>query len=339
VVFSLVYLAVLSFALSRGVSLHQLLTLIILLYLGLIIFILTNMIRLPGISNRLFIADVLGQQFRYASPLFLSSFVIVVARHLDKFIIAAVYPTTDFAVYFRGALELPVVMIITYTISNMLLPRWVQLYKEDRKEEFVQVWHEAVKKTAILVFPLFVLFLFVSQQLITFLYTERYTGSVPIFRIYLLTLLIQITAYDCVLQATGKTREIFYASIVNVICNLAISLILIRLIGLAGAAIGLVSGQVISTLYYLARIRRLFKLSLGHVFPWLHVLQILGLAIGLGALTYCIRYLELFGSKLLFMGLYGFLFLTLYALFLFKLKFLRRENLGFLRLSLFSRDK
>lgn len=338
-VFSLVYVTVLSYVLLKGVSLCQLLTVIILLYLGLNAFVLTNMITFPGAGCRILNAEFLRRQFHYAAPLFLSSFVIVVGRQIDKFIIAAVYPTTDFAVYFRGALELPVVMIVTYTISNMLLPKFVQLFQAGREKDFLRVWHEAIKKTTILIYPLFTIFFFISHRFLTFLYTDRYAESVPIFRIYLLVLLLQVTAYDCVLQATGRTREIFYASMINVISNLTVSLILIRVVGLRGAAIGLVFGQVISTCYYLIRIRRIFSLSFALIFPWFHVLKVLALAMGLGALAYTINFLEWFPSKPVFMGAYVLIFSILYTVFIFLFKFLRLTDLKFMKISLFSRGR
>jgi O-antigen/teichoic acid export membrane protein len=337
-VFSIVYMSVLSYALIRGVSLAQLMSIIILLYLCLIVFILANILKLPGTIRGVMNLGILHRQFRYASPLFLSSLTIVLGRQVDKFIIASVYPTTNFAEYFRGAIELPVIAVVTYTVSHMLLPKFVQLFQADRKKDFMRVWHEAIKKTAIITFPVVVIFLFISQRFITFLYTERYAASVPIFRIYLLILIIQVTSYDCVLQATGRTRGIFYASGLNLLSNLLASLILIRIVGPAGAAIGLVFGQCIAMLFYLIWIRGIFRVSFAKVFPWYYLLQVLMLALCLGALVYTISFLDVLPSKLVFMGVYGLIFAMLYAAFIFKFKFLRWRDLEFMKLSLFSRS-
>jgi O-antigen/teichoic acid export membrane protein len=335
IVFSFVYLFAISYGLSRDITLRQLMMIIILLYLGLNLYLLINILGLPGRLSWIINRQVLSGQLRYAAPLFLSSTIIVLGQQADKFIIATFYPTTDFAVYFRGAIELPMIVIITYTISNMLLPKWVQLFRDDRKKDFLRVWHQAVKKTALLMFPLFAIFLFLSQRFITFLYTERYSGSVPIFRIYLLVLLIQVTAYDCVLQATGRTKGIFYASLLNVASNITVSLLLIRLVGPVGAAIGLICGQGIAALYYLLQIRGIFQLSLGKVFPWLHLLQVFVLAMGLGAAVYSIHFTGWFSSSLSFMSVYSLLFVLLYGLSVFMLKFLRLRDLEFFKLSIF----
>jgi len=339
VIFSIVYLVVLTYVLIKGVSLSQLMTAVILLYLGLIAFVLANMFKLSSTGHGILNMAFLQQQFKYAAPLFLASVVIVLGYQVDKFIIATIYSTTDFAVYYRGAIELPLIEIITFTIYNMLLPRFVKLYKADQKSAFLRVWHEAIKKTTILIFPLFVIFLFIAQRFITMLYTERYAGSTIVFRIYLLVILIQIVSYDTILQATGKTRGIFYASTLKLTSSLAASLVLIRIVGFAGAAIGMVLGHVFATLYYLMRIRRIFRVSLAQVFPWNHILQVLMLAMCLGALTYSINFLGLFPSKLVFMGVYGSVFSILYTVLLFKLKFLRLQDLKFLKLSYPSRTE
>jgi len=336
IAFSIVYVVVLSYALLRGVSLSQLVTIIVFLYLALILFVLANVLKLPGSVQAILNIEILGRQIRYAAPLFLSAFVIVLGYQIDKYIIATTYSTTDFAVYYRGAIELPLIEIVTFTIYNMLLPRFVQFYREDRKEDFLRVWHEAIKKTVILLFPLFVLFIFLSQRFITFLYTERYAASAQIFRVYLLIIIIQIVSWDTILQATGKTREIFYASLLKLISSLGVSLILIRILGPVGAAIGLVFGHFLAALYYLARIRQIFQLSFAKVFPWLHIFRVLLLALGLGALTYTISFWGLISSKLVFMVVYGAIFSALYIMLLFKLKFIQLRDLEFLKPSIFS---
>lgn len=339
VVFSVVYMLVLGYALIKGVSLSQLMIIVILLYLGLVVFVLANMVKLPSRDLRVLNMELLSGQFQYAAPLFFSSFIMVLGYQVDKFVIATIYPTTDFAVYYRGAIELPLIAIIIFTIYNMLLPKFVQLYKADQKGAFLRVWHEAIKKTAILVFPLFVIFLFISQRFITFLYTERYAGSAPIFRIYLLIVLVQVTSFDIILQATGRTRGIFYACALKLITSLAASLVLIRSMGLAGPAIGLVFGHFIATLYYLIRIRKIFLLSFAQVLPWVPVLQLLVITLCLGALTYTISFLGLFPSKLVFMGVYSSVFTFLYAVLIFKLKFVQLQDLEFLKLSFLSRTR
>ena len=337
IIYGFIYMSLVSYFLIRGVSLEQLMTVIVLLYTALIIFILVNILKLPGTMSRIIDLKMLGRQLRYAAPLLLSTFVIVLGYQIDKYIIATTYSTVDFAIYYRGAIELPLVEIITFTIYNMLLPRFVRLYQQDRRKDFMRVWHEAIKKTAILVIPLFVFFLFTAQRFITFLYTERYISSTPIFRVYLLIILIQIVSYDTILQAAGKTRGIFYASSLKLAASLTISLILIRTVGPVGAAIGLVSGHLAASLYYLLRIRRIFLVTFVRVFPWFYVFQVLALALSLGALTYTINFFGSYPSKLAFMGLYGAIFLILYGVLIFKLKFMQRKDLDFLKISLFSR--
>ncbi len=338
-VFSLVYLSVLSASLARGVNLEQLIRIIVYLYAGLNFFVLINILTVPGSKGPLIDSQLLIRQIRYAAPLFLSSFAIVLGRQLDKFIIAAVYPTADFAVYFRGALELPVVTIVTFTISNMLLPQFVQLYQAGERKDFLYLWHQAVKKTALIIFPILVIFLFLSQRFMIFLYTERYLHSAAIFRFYVLMMLFQVTAYDCVIQATGKTQFIFFASMLNVITTLTASLVLIRWLGILGAAVGFFLGQLVATTYYLSRIRRIFEVALRHLFPWKHLFTVFGLTILLGTLIYGLHFTGWFSSKLVFMLVYGSLFTGVYILLVFHLGLLRRADLSFLRAPLGSGDR
>jgi len=334
VVFSLIYLSALAVLLSRGISLQELLRVIVYLYAGLNLFVLINILTIPGVKGRLIEAGLLIRQVRYAAPLFLSSFAIVLGRQLDKFVIASAYPTADFAVYYRGALELPVVTIVTFTISNMLLPQFVQLFQADEHKDFLYLWHQAVKKTALIIFPILVIFLFISQQFMTLLYTERYAYSANIFRIYILMMFLHVTAYDCIIQATGRTKIIFYASALNVVTTLTASLLLIRWLGLQGAAVGFLLGQLVATTYYLARIRHIFGVALKHLFPWMHLFKVLGLVLLLGTLIYGLHFTAWFSSSLVFMLIYGALFTAVYAFLVFRLGLIRRSELSFLKLPL-----
>jgi len=72
-------------------------------------------------------------------------------------------------------------------------------------------------------------------------------------RNYLLLLPLRIASYGLILQATGRTRDIFRGSIYYLIGNAVVSFVLLRIMGLSGPAWGTVMTTIAIAVWYLSR--------------------------------------------------------------------------------------
>lgn len=212
--------------------------------------------------------NVIREQLRYAVPLGLSGIVGALTLLLDRLVIALWYDTADYAVYFNGANELPVVGIIAGSVLAVITPEFVRLYSQHRHGEILRLWKSSTRKVAILILPLTAFLMVFAQDTVQLLYSERYLASVPIFRIYLLLLPLRITAYGALLMAAGRSRTILTATCGALAMNAALALMLIPMFGMAGAAVATIFSVYAVALWQLNCCARVIAVPLRDIFPW-----------------------------------------------------------------------
>jgi O-antigen/teichoic acid export membrane protein len=212
--------------------------------------------------------ELIRQQLRHAIPLSLSKLTGNWAKNLDRLLISFFLPADQFAIYSIGATGLPFINSITYSMNNVLLPRYVTLLTEGRLAEFRRLWHKATIGVARIIFPLFVFLFVMADLLIRWLYSARYGASVGIFRIYLLSLPLYFTGYGVVLRAVDRTDLILKYTLFFVSANLVISLILFKCLGMAGPALSTVACNYGIVVGYVLTICRTTGLSLRELFPY-----------------------------------------------------------------------
>lgn len=212
--------------------------------------------------------SITSSQLRYAIPLAASAIISAFILLLDRLIIASWYDTENFAIYYNGAKELPVVGIITGSIVSVIAPEFVRLYNRNNYPEIVRLWQSSIRKTAFILFPLSAFLFCFAEDVVTLLFSDKYAASVPIFRIYLLLLPLRITSYGAVLRAANQTRIIFVSACLALLLNLIFSLSLVYLIGMPGAAIGTVLAVYVTNGIQLVWATRVLGTTIRNIFPW-----------------------------------------------------------------------
>jgi O-antigen/teichoic acid export membrane protein len=106
--------------------------------------------------------------------------------------------------------------------------------------------------------PSFVFLWFFADRLITALFTRRYEASVQVFHIYLLVVPLYMFIVSVVPQVFGKTHLNLYVVAAAVACNLVLSFVLLRVIGILGPAVAFAcSAYLTSSLYFMVTARLL----------------------------------------------------------------------------------
>jgi O-antigen/teichoic acid export membrane protein len=268
VVFSLLFFLFVSVPVLLGMPLKAILTSILIYYLAQAVFLLVFILRLSGELGDFRKGDNLGEQLRYSAPIGGSRLSGTLAKAVDRFVISFFYTPKDYAIYDRGAMQLPFVNIFAYTIGAVLLPRYVEFHREGKSEEVLKLWHESVRQVALIMFAIFALCLFFARDVITVLFTDTYLGSVSIFKIYLLLLPFQVTAYGSILRATKNTKHILYVTLMELTVNIILSLTLVRLLGPKGPAVATIITRTCGVSYYLLVIKNILRVDIKRVFPW-----------------------------------------------------------------------
>lgn len=252
----------------------------------------------------------LKAQFAYALPLGISSMVGMLSVQLDKLVISSYFAPAAFAVFSIGAMELPFVSIFTNSVNSVLLPA---MSSHADIPDMAMRYKAAVRKNALIIFPLSVLFFLFAEPIFYILYGSKYLAAVPYFKVYLLILPLRIASFGLIFMALGKTRRVMLNSILTLAANLMLNIILVRQMGMMGAAVATVIVTWMSVGIYLWWMKTQLKLKLGDFFaPWqvtktaaaaliagllayliLKVLPTPYLAYAAALLTFCLAYLLL----------------------------------------------
>lgn len=262
----------------------------------------------------------LTRQFEYALPIGLSMGVVEMSRYADKIIVSNQTSPEDYAVYTRGAMEIPIISILANTLDNLLMPRFVEAYKNNNTQEILDSWHSVIRLMATFIYPCCIFLICSASLLIPALFSDKYYDAVIIFQIYSLGLLSRISTFNVIVRAIGKTKAILWISIFTILSNIALTYLFMQLWGLIGAPIATVVTTTVMRYIYLVSITHYLSISVSEVFPWKSLLHSLVSAVLAGAPMIIMLQLEMnVWLQLLLMGIvysciYLFLLKKNYAL-------------------------
>lgn len=272
-------------------------------------------------------------QIKYSFPIGIASYIGLIGKQIDKYIISIFFSTGQFAVYSRGSMEVPFISTITYTINDISMTRYVEAYQKKDIKEFLRLMHVNIDKVAKINFGVFAFLFFEARLLIETLYTDEYSSATPIFQVYLFLLFLAITVYNMIPRVTGHTHQLTIATSLSVIVNIILSLCFIPLLGPVGAAIGTVFGSFCYMAYLLFAGSRSLDVSWLSIMPWGYLGRILVISLFplLGLYFY-----HFYGIQFEFLGNFGvllgafFVYLYLYLAGLNLFGLLRPEDRSFI---------
>lgn len=255
---------------------------------------------------------MMWEQLRYSVPVGIAQILWGLNRQIDKYIIAAFLPVSVYAVYVVGSWEIPIIPTIAYSVASVMMPNLVRHFLNREKKELLALWFQGIRKVAILVLPLTILFLLVAREFIAVLFSEAYVDAALPFRIYTLILLHRVAAYTSLLKAIGDTRTITTSAILLVGTNFALSIPLVLVMGVAGPPTATLLANLVSWAFILYRIKNSLETSLREIFPFGFYLKTLSIAILSAIPVYVLdQYLHmpnaltLAWKALLYLGIYG----------------------------------
>jgi O-antigen/teichoic acid export membrane protein len=222
-------------------------------------------------------------QVSYAIPIGIAGYLGVVGAQLDKYVVANGFSPSQFAVYSRGAMEVPFISTIAYLLNDITLPQCVAAYKEKNFPLLLQLMHRNIDKVAKINLPIFAFLLVEAPLLIEIMYTKEYVDATPIFRVYLLSLLFGVTVYNMIPTVSGNTQSLFWASAFSLTTKLVLCMLLVKLLGPVGVAAGVFAGSFVYLCYLLKCSVRILGVGWSEIMPWGRVASILMTAALAGA--------------------------------------------------------
>lgn len=152
----------------------------------------------------------LTEVLKFSLPLVTASIAGVVYWAANQFYVSRIFGPAVFAEFTNGFIEIPLVGIITGATSNVLIPLFSRLVHEKSDvSQITDLWRNALEKSAILIYPIVIFFLFFARDVITLVYSGAYTVSTAYFLTAMSLNFFNIIIFAPLLISLGETR--FYA--------------------------------------------------------------------------------------------------------------------------------
>ncbi|MCB1048441.1 MAG: oligosaccharide flippase family protein [Calditrichaeota bacterium] len=210
-----------------------------------------------------------GRQLAWTLPITMTTLVAYLAAFLDKNIVATWFKEGGvYAVYQIGAMEVPFVSVLVGSVTAVMLPRLSRLQHEGKTGEICDLLARSVEGLAWIVFPLFTLLMVVADLVFVALLGESYRASAVPFRLYLLLFPLRIMFYGQILNTLGKARWVFWSALGDLALNAALSLYLVRVIGMPGPALATVLATFVEIGMFLWLLKATLGEPLGRIFRW-----------------------------------------------------------------------
>ena len=166
-----------------------------------------------------------------AIPLILYFFIGSIMNYVDKILVTKFFGIDGLAIYESGAKELPLVTALVGAIASALIAD-IALNLNNGLDEL----RNRTKKIMLPLFAISAILMFVSPYIFPLAFNPDFKDAALIFNIYLLILSSRILLPQTILIGMNETKIILYASIIEIIFNLTLSLIFLQYFGMAGIA-------------------------------------------------------------------------------------------------------
>jgi O-antigen/teichoic acid export membrane protein len=214
--------------------------------------------------------------FAYSLPLVGASLYGIAIKAADQFYISRFFGTEVFAEFSNGFIDIPFVGMVTGAASAVLLPMFSKMiYDKTNIENVLLLWKNALLKSAIIIYPIVVFFMFNAQNIVVVLYSKTYLNSAVYFQISMLVNFFNIVVFIPLILAMGKTK--FYSNVhaVMALCawGMGYAVVLIFNSPVAVAILS-VSLSIIKILIFIFFVAKIFGVNPISMFPVKKILLI-----------------------------------------------------------------
>ena len=202
-----------------------------------------------------------------SSPLILSAVLSGSAQYVDGFIVTSRFDEATFAVFRYGARELPLALLLANAFSSAMLPEFshgdkalllANAFSSAMLPEFshgdktnvilLKLKAESVRLANFL-FPLSAALLLLSHALFPIIFNARFEQSASIFNIYLLLVISRLLFPQTLLTGLRQTSFIAFASFLELVLNVLLSLWFVTIWGIEGIAYATVLAYLFEKLF------------------------------------------------------------------------------------------
>lgn len=168
-------------------------------------------------------------------PLVMSCLLSGSSQYIDGFIASWTSLPEKFAIFRYGAKELPFASSMANGLGNGMLTEFVS--PEKTRRALYDLKNKSLKLMHYL-FPISILVMIFSKWIYGHLFNESFLRSADVFMVYLLMIISRLLFPQTILIGLKKTRVVFWASLIEIVLNILLSILLIAPYGIVGIALG-----------------------------------------------------------------------------------------------------
>lgn len=198
--------------------------------------------------------ELIKKVFKFSAPLFIGSIFAVLLEVIDRYFIDYFLNTSEVGIYsfsYRIAL---VMNLFVISFRTAWAPRAINNYKEGNySDDFGKIFTKLIAST-LLVFIVVSLFagdLFNTKVFGYDVFSESYRPGIEIIPIVLLAYLFSgfTSFYSVYPLVTGKSKHFLISDICALVINVVLNILLIKPLGIMGAAVATLVGVSFNTIY------------------------------------------------------------------------------------------
>ncbi len=177
--------------------------------------------------------------------IFASSLLWALSMSLYPWLLAFFHGTASTGVWAACWGVIAIANPLLLGIQNFLGPKIVESFTHDGQEGLYRFVQRVSLLYAAVIMPLAIILFIIGGQLVALFYGEKYEGNGPVISILAVYLLVAAASFTLsrALLTLERVRTYFMANIVPLIVMLTFGIYLIKKLGVAGVALGLLTGM------------------------------------------------------------------------------------------------
>ena len=196
----------------------------------------------------------LKQHLMYAAPFGAAMLLSIPQQYAHQYAVGAAVTPELFAIYAVGCFQLPLVDLLYTPTSEVLMVRVGELEREGRVREAIHAFKEASARLSYAFLPMAAFLFVAAPEFITALFTRKFIGAVPIFRISVLAVAMSAFPMDGLLRARNETRYLFVAYLVKTLATVPLVYFGVKYFGMMGGILSWATAELIGKAMLLGRV-------------------------------------------------------------------------------------
>ena len=235
----------------------------------------------PLRGKRILSKELMRMQFAYSMPFGIAVCLNTLCMQIDKIICINYLSLEDYAIYSIAFFGIPGIMQIYDALCQVNVVNMANYYKENNPQGVLDSYKIFVTKTLSFSLPIILVGCLFSPQIIDLIFSSKYSGAIPFFRLYLFTFIFGVMGAGTILRAIGKTKYSMYAYLFSAIIGIPVTYLLILYYGIWGAISSAMINTILPKLVQIIFECKLMGYSLIDYLPWSSLLKVVGISVGL----------------------------------------------------------